>query len=476
MKLTQPTMISKIRFMWFPWLLYFTLALPAFHGLYVKDPKKVILSATYSNVHRGLLDCFCSPSSSGAGISAMMKVDGALKHINAAIAQLIKNGTSKEQAIQLMKSNATREFNLCFDKYNYMSCINADMLLRFKYKFSMCTFDNDSMKNLVPVETASIRKSQTKTNTLESTGFCPRRTFDKNPQRLMLRSSRMRRGYLWCSCSPHRSVSPKERKTVSEALGRLAEKRSFSKHGDTGLLSIKDSRLRKAAEEELFACSKKFSYSKCINADAALRGAGNESLCSWDSRTLRNIGPEFFGKPDTLVTLGKCRTSRLSKVYGSSFDSRGGHQLRAKGSANEGCVAVHHLSGYVLQHRTNLIRPVLCSRGFCATPNHAILLRGVLTSMRNLCGSSEWKCVNALMPVNNLKVTVNRRARFSNDIIITPYDIRFPKFATWIVQILENVLEVSLMTLNVFCFASFLVFIIDRAVKYLYMPTKRHNL
>lgn len=105
---------------------------------------------------------------------------------------------------------------------------------------------------------------------------------------------------------------------------------------------------------------------------------------------------------------------------------------------NEGCVAVEHLSGYVLQHRAHLSRAVLCSKGFCATPNHAIIVRGEWTSMKRMC-KSEWNCVQAVKLVNNLKLAANRRVVVNDEITITPYDIRFPLWATWVAQMAEDV-------------------------------------
>lgn len=108
---------------------------------------------------------------------------------------------------------------------------------------------------------------------------------------------------------------------------------------------------------------------------------------------------------------------------------------------NEGCVAVEHLEGYVLQHAAPLRRSVLCAHGFCATPNHAIIVGGKLTSMRVLCGS-EWKCVRSVKMVNNLKLAANRRAKVSELVMVTPYDLRFPKAAVWVVQIAEDVMYI----------------------------------
>jgi len=105
---------------------------------------------------------------------------------------------------------------------------------------------------------------------------------------------------------------------------------------------------------------------------------------------------------------------------------------------NEGCVAIEHLEGFVLQHRQHLLRSVLCSNSFCATPNHAIIVDGEWTSMKRLC-MSPWNCVRTVKLVNNLKVTANRRAVISDSIVVTPYDIRFPRWGVWLVQIAEIV-------------------------------------
>ncbi len=109
------------------------------------------------------------------------------------------------------------------------------------------------------------------------------------------------------------------------------------------------------------------------------------------------------------------------------------------GSPGEGCVAAEHLRGYVLQHDRHLWRYVLCSRGFCATPNHALIVDGTWTSMKRLCAGT-WRCVATRRYVNNLRVTGNRRA-LVGDIIVTPYDLRYPRWAVWVVQIAEMVLR-----------------------------------
>lgn len=123
----------------------------------------------------------------------------------------------------------------------------------------------------------------------------------------------------------------------------------------------------------------------------------------------------------------------------SSANGSGSTNSSATGRQGEGCVAVEHLDGYILQHGTHLLRPVLCSRGFCATPNHGIIVDGVYTSMKKLCSDGSWQCIRQSKLVNNLKVAANRRAVVSDSIVVTPYDVRFPKAAIWSVQMLEDV-------------------------------------
>ncbi len=117
-------------------------------------------------------------------------------------------------------------------------------------------------------------------------------------------------------------------------------------------------------------------------------------------------------------------------------------------SVNEGCVAIEHLHGCAVQHRVHLQRAVLCSRGFCATPNHAIIVDGIWTSMRSLC-SNGWKCTEDLRLVNNLKISEATRLRIDDHIVVTPYDARFPVVIPWIVQIAEDIVAIVMLSLKV---------------------------
>jgi len=128
----------------------------------------------------------------------------------------------------------------------------------------------------------------------------------------------------------------------------------------------------------------------------------------------------------------------------AAVSSNGTTNVNGNGTTplNEGCVAVEHLTGYVLQHPAHLTRQVLCAQlggtFFCATPNHAIIVDGVMTSMKLLCASTQ--CTRSVREVNNLRISSNRRAVVNQRVTITPYDMRFPKIAVWAVQLLQDAL------------------------------------
>lgn len=105
----------------------------------------------------------------------------------------------------------------------------------------------------------------------------------------------------------------------------------------------------------------------------------------------------------------------------------------ARSPTNEGCVAIEHLEGYALQYKKHVRRPVLCANAFCATPNHAIYVDTVYTSMKRLC-ATQWQCTRDVKLVNNLRIVENTRAIVSQRIIVTPYDYRVPIVLCWIAQ------------------------------------------
>lgn len=114
---------------------------------------------------------------------------------------------------------------------------------------------------------------------------------------------------------------------------------------------------------------------------------------------------------------------------------------------SEGCVAIEHLSGAVLQHPTHLWRPTLCAGGFCATPNHALIVDGVWTSMKRLC-AGQWECMREMRWVNNLKIEYATRLKYDAHIVITPYDLRFPVAGPWTVQMGQDALRLVFMSVK----------------------------
>lgn len=127
----------------------------------------------------------------------------------------------------------------------------------------------------------------------------------------------------------------------------------------------------------------------------------------------------------------------------------------------EGCVAVEHLKGRKLQH-TTVRRPVLCAFGLCATPNHALLVSGTWTSMREKCDEGLWKCDEDVKAVNNLHIPYGTRVRFNEDIVITPYDARFPIALTWLIHIVMDIFHLLYLSSTVACFAT--VVVVGRAI------------
>ncbi len=60
--------------------------------------------------------------------------------------------------------------------------------------------------------------------------------------------------------------------------------------------------------------------------------------------------------------------------------------------------------------------------------------------MRELC-AAEWNCVRSVRWVNNLRITKIRRWRIDENVVVTPYDARFPRLAVWVVQVAQDILD-----------------------------------
>lgn len=402
----------------------------------INDSEKVKLSTNSLRIRRGFVNCFCSPDRKGMSQKTIFHVSQSLKELNEAITAM-RNMTENEK-FTAIKQNATMLLMQCFKEGGFRSCINADQHYRtaVSSQVPFCQYDDLTKKN-----TVGNRNGQ-----LETVGPCPYRVNDLKEQVLASNSSSVREGLTFCSCS--KSSVQADQKTVEYLKEKLLViNANISKAGESGRDEAIEV-MRKKWRGLLDACAAMYSYDGCVNGDAALRRESKieMTICTYESVYGRNVANNYMGTPNTVATLGECRstanmqTQQMSTEMTSQVMAKGSTQYAKASSANEGCVAVEHLRGYVLQHRRHLYRRVLCHHGFCATPNHAILLDNSITSMGELCAET-WKCHETMKMVNNLKVAVNRRARVSARIVVTPYDIRFGKIATWAVQIIEDVVE-----------------------------------
>lgn len=161
---------------------------------------------------------------------------------------------------------------------------------------------------------------------------------------------RFRFSMFQCPCSPSNRTSnsklPKAmddlRKTAREigGVGMLGNMR-FVSRGRLLQLFRKANDVQKvfeAAKELTDKCSKDIKMEGCVNADTKSRRL-KIPMCDWDNKIKKNV---FNG-----VTVGSCDQSWELRLAASSI--------------NEGCVAVEHLNGFVLQHPTHLMRPVMGS-------------------------------------------------------------------------------------------------------------------
>ncbi len=243
---------------------------------------------------------------------------------------------------------------------------------------------------------------------------------DSNGLTLKANSSRVEEGFLsGCVCSPSkRGFNEAARKCVEDALRRYNGAVVFAFDRK---LATKE--YRKAATASFEKCARTSSHELAINAEAWLRKSNNWiPLCPYDTETGKNLVPANNGA--TWISTGMCSTSSITSALVHA--------------ANQGCVAAEHLHGYDKQYGRDLQRFVLCNEGFCATPHHALIYSGRWTNMKQLCNSAHWegKCTESFIWVNNLAVWGTRRVTHApSGITFTPYDTRFPRYITWILQI-----------------------------------------
>lgn len=241
-------------------------------------------------------------------------------------------------------------------------------------------------------------------------------------------------GFITCVCSPNgKKVSPSAVFHIRRLLARV----------NAGLVNhsrpVGNRARAKVARKLLFECARNTTLDDCIQVDANLRGQYPHPLCTYDKITGRNLRYKD-GVPDWKAAAPICRTQNrtvegiiIRPFYQTTSPF---HPVR------EGCVAVEHLLGYHLQHRNHLLRPVLCHKGFCATQNHALEVNGVITSIRAECESGRWKnCRMDSKLVNNLRIWKTSRARVNEHIVVLPYNVRVPFILTWIVQLVQELMN-----------------------------------
>lgn len=210
-------------------------------------------------------------------------------------------------------------------------------------------------------------------------------------------------GFIHCPCSPDSSNGGhffssriQQNLTASYSMLKVAE-------------SVNKMKAKELAKQILDNCQKMYVLDVCLANDKDLRKKNNKTLCIYDRVTGRNL--DANAKPLLLC----------SKL-------------------NEGCVAAEHLVGLEVQHKTHLLRAVLCWRGFCATPNHGIFVYGRYTSLRKFC-TLTYECTVQVRLVNNLRIFRRRRVQVTPEVAITPYDERFPWWTIWLVQSVQELIS-----------------------------------
>lgn len=247
-----------------------------------------------------------------------------------------------------------------------------------------------------------------------------------------------RHGFLYCGCGSSGEAFPSNA-TRSLSAG-LLRARQLVRAAARNSTEQKFAAAAGALGEAMAGCARAHGLGACVAADAA----GPKVYCTVDKASGDALGRTggFLAK----APLCKADKATAGKPVGSEEPVASGAPVTVSPSASpgdlkvsEGCVAVEHLRGAVLQHRAHLRRRVLCGRGFCATPNHAIEVDGVQTSMRELCApDGAWTCVPSVRMVNNIKVKVHAWWEVRPGLVVTPHDARFPRVATLISQTLED--------------------------------------
>ncbi len=270
---------------------------------------------------------------------------------------------------------------------------------------------------------------------------------DPNEEVISVNSCRLATAPLRCSCSPskrgYRNATLQLLRTgLAAILNEMKEVDIFDEELTRAMVAS-------TVEKKMRDCFKRDGAEACINADEALRREGTY-YCMYDRKTGKNLHFKNVTKDNTIVTVAGCDTDNVTRSCIAKVGENSKVPiLKRPKHRNQGCVAVEHLDGYAVQHKRHLNRTVLCFDGFCATPDHALIVDGDWTSMEHLCDKKGgWNCTEDMKLVNNLKVFSKRRVRYNEHIVITPYDIRFPRAAIWIVQIAEATFDLVIQAIS----------------------------
>jgi len=354
-------------------------------------------------VQQGYMYCPCSKSSS------MRQASQASNLVRRSLNFLRKANESLS-----LSSQASKFLEDCTTLYSLEDCINGDAQLRTNSTKSLCTYDAVTGRNIVPntrlystTETAGEEHKKVYT----TVGSCNEHAemARRQPVPLQLNSTRVRVGSMECDCSPTNSLPE---------LGPFKEIMGAQKENATGSLSY----------SLMAECRRIFSKQGCINSDRALRSSYPRPLCTYDVGSGRNLK---LRNGSTYIPVGTCARDRNLVIGRSSSGKVNGANANW---VTEGCIAIEHLqNNFPLLHEKHLRRTVYCYNGFCATPNHAIIVQGVgYTSMKRECSKT-----------------------------ITAFDFRYPKVAVWIVQIVLESLR-FLENIPVTAVLSGVVFILFR--------------
>lgn len=282
-------------------------------------------------------------------------------------------------------------------------------------------------------------------------------------------------GLIYCGCSPTSGTGSKDAKELLDAKSAEVttfwrEEEAKGEYSSEVILATASELLVKGLEE----CYEKFGVAECIDADASGRVLGETMsgslYCIWNIKTGRNLGVQSLldgpcGWEMTLVELDTCPDSSRSTSSGTTTsggetststtdssseigesggdssekdttDSSNETENESGEGLSEGCVDARVLPSCRRIHARDMTADVLCAHGLCATPNHELVIDGTRTSMRVLCAKSV--CSEARMPVNtcyyrDLKGD-GQFVHAASGIGVTSWDVRFPRFASMLVQ------------------------------------------